>query len=74
VVLQQAIILGILGFLPGLGLSVLLFEQAAGATRLPLEMSTESALQIFTLTVAMCAGSGLLTLRKLRGIDPAEVF
>jgi putative ABC transport system permease protein len=74
VVLQQAIILGILGFLPGLGLSILVFEQAAGATRLPLDMSTESALQIFTLTVAMCAGSGLLTLRKLRGIDPAEVF
>jgi hypothetical protein len=39
-----------------------------------LEMSVESALQIFTLTVAMCAGSGLLTLRKLRGIDPADVF
>ena len=74
VVLQQAIILGILGFLPGLGLSILLFEQAAGATRLPLEMSSESALQIFALTVVMCAGSGLLTLRKLRGIDPAEVF
>jgi putative ABC transport system permease protein len=74
VVLQQAIILAVLGFLPGLGLSILLFDQAAGATRLPLEMSTGSALQIFTLTVAMCAGSGLLTLRKLHGIDPAEVF
>jgi putative ABC transport system permease protein len=74
VVLQQAIILAVLGFMPGLGLSILLFDQAAGATRLPLEMSTESALQIFTLTVAMCAGSGLLTLRKLRGIDPADVF
>jgi putative ABC transport system permease protein len=74
VVLQQAVILGVLGFLPGLGLSILLFEQAAQATRLPLDMSTESALQIFALTVAMCAGSGLLTVRKLRGIDPAEVF
>jgi putative ABC transport system permease protein len=74
VILQQATILAVLGFLPGLGLSILLFDQAAGATRLPLEMSVESALQIFTLTVAMCAGSGLLTLRKLRGIDPADVF
>ncbi len=74
VVLQQAIILAVLGFLPGLGLSILLFDQGAEATRLPLEMSRESALQIFALTVAMCAGSGLLTLRKLRGIDPAEVF
>jgi putative ABC transport system permease protein len=37
-------------------------------------MTPESALQIFGLTVAMCAGSGLLALRKLSGIDPAEVF
>jgi len=74
VVLQEACILAVLGFLPGIGLSILLFEQASAATRLPLEMTVESALQIFALTLAMCAGSGLLTLRKLSGIDPAEVF
>jgi putative ABC transport system permease protein len=74
VVLQEACILAVLGFLPGVGLSILVFNQAATATRLPLEMSVESALQIFLLTVAMCAGSGLLALRKLSGIDPAEVF
>lgn len=74
VVLQEACILAVLGFLPGIGLSILLFSQASAATRLPLEMSMESALQIFVLTLAMCAGSGLLALRKLSGIDPAEVF
>jgi len=74
VVLQEAIILAVLGFLPGIGLSILVFSQASVATGLPLEMSMESALQIFGLTLAMCAGSGLLALRKLSGIDPAEVF
>ena len=74
VVLQQSIILAVLGFLPGLGLSILLFDKTAEATRLPMEMDRDSILQIFTLTLVMCAGSGLLTLRKLRGIDPAEVF
>jgi putative ABC transport system permease protein len=74
VVLQEAVILAVLGFLPGLGLSILVFGQASAATGLPLEMTPESALQIFGLTVAMCAGSGLLALRKLSGIDPAEVF
>ena len=49
-------------------------DRAAGATRLPLEMSLQSALGVFALTLAMCAGSGMLALRKLRAVDPAEVF
>jgi putative ABC transport system permease protein len=74
VVLQEAAILAVLGFIPGLVLSTLIFRRAAEATGLPLEMSVENILTIFSVTMAMCAGSGLLTLRKLQGIDPAEVF
>jgi putative ABC transport system permease protein len=74
VVLQEAIILAVLGFLPGMGIAHLVFTRGADATRLPLEMSVESAIWVFALTVAMCAGSGLLALRKLRAVDPAEVF
>jgi ABC-type antimicrobial peptide transport system permease subunit len=29
---------------------------------------------VFVLTLAMCALSGLLALRKVRRLDPAEVF
>jgi putative ABC transport system permease protein len=50
------------------------FTKGADATRLPLEMSVQSASGVFVLTVAMCAGSGLMALRKLRAVDPAEVF
>ena len=74
VVLQEAIILAVLGFLPGMGIAHLVFTRGADATRLPLEMSLDSALSVFALTVAMCAGSGLMALRKLRAVDPAEVF
>ena len=74
VVLQEAIILAVLGFLPGMGIANLVFSKGADATRLPLEMSVESALGVFALTLAMCAGSGLMALRKLRSVDPAEVF
>ena len=74
VVLQEAVILAVLGFIPGLGVAHLVFTRGADATRLPLEMSIESATAVFALTVAMCAGSGLLALRKLRAVDPAEVF
>jgi len=74
VVLQEAVILAVLGFLPGMGIAQLVFTKGADATRLPLEMSAASSLSVFTLTVAMCAGSGLMALRKLRAVDPAEVF
>lgn len=74
VVLQQSIILAIMGFIPGMAVADLVFYRAADATRLPLEMSMESALGVFLLTLAMCAGSGLLALRKLSAVDPAEVF
>jgi putative ABC transport system permease protein len=74
VVLQEAVILAVLGYLPGLGVAYLVFNRGAEATRLPLEMSVQSALGVFALTVAMCAGSGLMALRKLRAVDPAEVF
>jgi len=74
VVLQEASILAVLGFIPGLALSTLVFRWGAEATGLPLEMSVENILTIFSVTMVMCAGSGILTLRKLQGIDPAEVF
>jgi putative ABC transport system permease protein len=74
VVLQEAVILGVLGFLPGLAIAHLVFTKGADATRLPLEMSMQSALGVFALTLAMCAGSGMMALRKLRAVDPAEVF
>ena len=74
VVLQQSIILAVLGFLPGWGFRILLFDKTAEATRLPMDLDRDSVLHDITLTLVMCAGSGLLTLRKVRGIDPAEVF
>jgi putative ABC transport system permease protein len=74
VVLQEAVIMAVLGYLPGMGVAYLVFSRGADATRLPLEMSVESAVGVFLLTVGMCAGSGLMALRKLRSVDPAEVF
>ncbi len=74
VVLQEAVILAVLGFLPGLAVAHLVFSKGADATRLPLEMSVQSAIGVFALTLAMCAASGLLALRKLRSVDPAEVY
>ena len=74
IVMQQAVILALLGFLPGVLAASLLYASAAGATLLPLHMTLDRALVVFLLTLAMCAISGFLALRKVRRLDPAEVF
>jgi putative ABC transport system permease protein len=74
VVLQEAVVLALLGFLPGLGIAIVAFRFGADATQLPLAMSRDAALAVLGLTVTMCVASGLFALRKLRAVDPAEVF
>jgi putative ABC transport system permease protein len=73
-IFKEAVILSVLGFIPALLLSIVLYEQAAQATQLPMAMTVPRALLVLGMTVAMCAFSGLLAIRKLKGLDPAEVF
>ena len=45
-----------------------------GATFLPLDMDPERAVFVFGLIFSMCAGAGLLAMRKLRDASPADMF
>jgi putative ABC transport system permease protein len=74
IVLQQAAILAVLGYLPGLAIVWWLYGRAAAATHLPLYITQERAITVFLMTLAMCAISALLAVRKVRRLDPAEVF
>ena len=74
IVLQQAAILAVLGFVPGALLAHFLYGAAAGATRLPLYLTPERGITVFLLTLGMCLLSGFLALRRVRKLDPAEVF
>jgi putative ABC transport system permease protein len=74
IVLQQAAILAVLGYLPGLAIVYWLYGKAAAATNLPLYITHERALNVFLMTLVMCALSGLMAVRKVRRLDPAEVF
>ncbi len=73
-IFKEAVFLSVLGFLPALGLALVVYAQAANATQLPMEMTVERAVTVLVATVAMCCFSGLLAIRKLNGLDPAEVF
>jgi putative ABC transport system permease protein len=74
VVFQEALILAILGFIPGFSLSLGLYDLAKGATFLPLGMQFGRALLVLVLTIVMCAISGLVAVRRLRHADPADIF
>lgn len=74
VVLTEAFILAVVGYLPGLAGSFWLFDLTRRATNLPMRVTVERGLLVLGLTIAMCWASGLIAIRKLRAADPAEVF
>jgi len=74
IVLQQAVILALLGFVPGLVISLGLYAATAWQTRLPVEMTMLRVLGVLGLSMGMCIISGLVALRKLRQAAPADLF
>jgi putative ABC transport system permease protein len=74
VVLQEAIILAVLGFAPGFVASIGIYQLLTHLTRIPLAMKATVAVQVFVLTVIMCGISGAIATSKLRSADPAEIF
>jgi putative ABC transport system permease protein len=74
VILQESLILAVLGFIPGLVISAGLYHVAAEATMLPIAMTVNRAILVLILTIVMCGVSGGIALRKLRSADPAEIF
>ena len=74
VVLQEAVILAVLGFVPGYFASYGVYQLLVVITRVPLVMKTAVAMQVFVLTFVMCVASGASAMNKLRAADPADVF
>jgi putative ABC transport system permease protein len=74
VVLQQSLCLALLGYVPGLLISLGLYALTAAQAHLPMDMTWSRALGVLALAVTMCSLSGLMALRKVWAADPAELF
>ena len=74
VVLIEALVLAVVGYIPGLAVCAELYRLAASATRLPMAITPGRSLQVLGLTIGMCGTSAAIALRKIRSADPAEVF
>ena len=74
VVIQQAVFMGLLGFLPGFLISFGLYQVTADATGLLMQMTPPRVANTLVATVIMCLISGAIAVRKVQSTDPAEVF
>ena len=74
IVIQEAVILSVLGFIPGVLVSRLLYNGAGNVTGLVFLMTPERILNIYLLSFVMCLISGAIAVRKVQSTDPAEVF
>ncbi|MBF2002218.1 MAG: FtsX-like permease family protein [Synechococcales cyanobacterium M58_A2018_015] len=74
VVLQQAMFLAVIGFIPGCVISGMLYHVTANATGLLMQMTWGRAINLFIATLIMCLISGAIAVRKVQATDPAEVF
>jgi putative ABC transport system permease protein len=74
VIIEEAIVLAILGFVPGLVLAALIYAAMASATGLPVAMTSTRMLVVFVGTTVACVISGFFSTRRLAAADPAELF
>ena len=73
-IVSEAFLLSLLGFIPGVLIGQVLFWYVANTTGLPMEITVGRASFVLMLTIVMCIASGLLAVRKLLQADPASLF
>jgi putative ABC transport system permease protein len=74
IVIEEALILAVLGFIPGFIVASGLLVGMKKATNLPLAMTVDMAIMVFIGTLVACAISGAIATRRLASADPADLF
>ncbi|MBD2180289.1 ABC transporter permease DevC [Aerosakkonema funiforme] len=74
VIFEEALILAVLGFIPGMIVPLGLYNLARNATNLPIYMTLFRAIMVLSLTIIMCVISGSIATSKLQSADPADMF
>jgi putative ABC transport system permease protein len=74
IVFEEALILAVLGFVPGLVVSIGLYTALNAVTGLPVAMVASRAVLVFVGTLVACSASGAIATRRLAAADPADLF
>lgn len=70
----QSIYLACIGFVPGLLITLALYELLGELSGLVMRLNFIRITQVWLLTLGMCLASGMLALRRLWRADPASLF
>jgi putative ABC transport system permease protein len=74
IVFEEAVILALLGFIPGSLLATGLYAAVSAAVGLPVAMDAARLVGVLLGTIAMCTLSGAIATRRLARAEPAELF
>lgn len=74
IVFEEALVLGIMGFIPGLVVGTTILTLMGKITTLPLGMTPSMAMTVFLGTIVFSALSGAIATRRLGAADPADLF
>ncbi|HET6879368.1 MAG TPA: ABC transporter permease DevC [Pirellulales bacterium] len=74
VVLQESVMLSLMGFVPGVALSEALCWLVAWMTNLNVGVHAATASASLLMSVAMCMFAGWAAVRRVMKLDPAELF
>jgi putative ABC transport system permease protein len=74
VVFQEALILAVLGFIPGTAIALGIYQITNVATMLPMAMDIGRVVLVLILTAIMSSFSAAMAVRKLQTADPADIF
>ena len=73
-VLQEALFLSLLGFLPGLIIGLQAYRVLQWLSGTEMQLTLLRVIPVFLLTVGMCCFAGIFAARKAMRLDPATVF
>jgi putative ABC transport system permease protein len=74
IVFEEALILAVMGFIPGLIISTGLYTVVRAGTNLPIAMTLLRAFQVLAATLIMCMVSGAVATTRVQAADPADMF
>jgi putative ABC transport system permease protein len=74
IVFEEALILALFGFIPGVLISLGLYAMVSEVSGLPLVMPILRPINVLLGTFAMCGLSGAIATRRLANANPADLF
>ncbi|HIG01719.1 MAG TPA: FtsX-like permease family protein [Myxococcales bacterium] len=74
VVISESVLLSVLGFVPSIVLGSAMLSLLGWSSGLPAGLTLADGANVGALALSMCTLAGLLALRKVRSLEPAELF